>query len=123
MADVTGPISTLPGHVHSRPPGAKCDDHPERDAVRRVQGETDSMGSEMLDVCQECFDKIQAYEASPEACTGTCDYCREQATDLRVTRDYEEGMCGPVYNVCGACRKRVKERAATEYEESDHNDY
>lgn len=42
MGDVTGPISTLPGHRHKLPSGATCDDHPDRPAVARIQGETDS---------------------------------------------------------------------------------
>ena len=62
MADVTGPISSLPGKRHELPKGAKCDEHPERDAVARVQGETDSMGCEMLDLCQECLDDLRAWE-------------------------------------------------------------
>jgi hypothetical protein len=53
MADVTGPISTLPGAVHRVPEGATCDEHPDRPAVLRVQGETDSFGSETIDYCQE----------------------------------------------------------------------
>ena len=48
MADVTGPISSLPGSGHSVPDGAMCDEHPDRPAVARVQGETDSFGCEMI---------------------------------------------------------------------------
>jgi hypothetical protein len=52
MADVTGPISTLPGSSHHDvPDGMMCDDHPDRPAVTRLQGETDSFGSEMHDLC------------------------------------------------------------------------
>lgn len=67
---------------------------------------TDSFGSELLDCCQECVDEIRAYNRSAEARTGECDWCHNDATDLRDRRDYEEGMYGRVYRVCGACSRR-----------------
>jgi len=113
MADVTGPISTLSGTAHAVPDGQTCDEHPDRLAVVRVQGETDSFGCEMIDMCQECVDAERAYRQSDEgkaeaieAATGTCEWCSGHATDLRDKRDYEEGMSGRVYRVCGACRSR-----------------
>lgn len=43
-----------------------CDDHPDRPATHRVQGETDSFGCEYIDWCQECHDKYLAErEANP----------------------------------------------------------
>jgi hypothetical protein len=115
MADVTGPISTLPGSNHPVPKGAKCDDHPDRLATHRVQGETDSMGSEMADVCDECFSKFKVY--TPE--DSPCDWCKKESTDLRPTRDYEEGMSGPVYYVCSPCRKRQNDEARAYLEDDD----
>jgi hypothetical protein len=106
MGDITGPISTLPGTPHELPDGTTCEEHPERPAVARIQGETDSFGCELNDYCQECLDELRAYNRSPEARTGTCDWCNQDAPDLRDKRDYEEGMNGPVYRVCGACSKR-----------------
>jgi hypothetical protein len=118
MGDVTGPISSLPGSVlHELPKDARCDDHPDRPAVVRVQGETDSFGSEMHDLCEDCAKAEREYRRSPEACTGRCDWCKNDATDLRTTRDYEEGLSGPVYEVCGACIKRRDDRLR---EEDDH---
>lgn len=114
MADVTGPIWTLPGAVHASPPGEKCDNHPDRAAVARIQGETDSFGAELHDVCQECLDRIRARRRSPEATTGRCDWCKREATDLRHHRDFEEGMSGPVYRVCGACRRKEDEELRAE---------
>lgn len=126
MADVTGPISTLPGTRHAMPAGTKCDEHQDRDAIARVQGETDSFGSEMNDMCAECLAEYRAAMNSPEADEwrkGKCEWCSEVATDLRNARDYEEGMCGRVYRVCGACIKRVDEEARRElgyhYEDVD----
>lgn len=129
MGDVTGPISTLPGSSHDLPKDATCDEHPNRPAVVRIQGETDSFGSEMNDMCQECADEYRAWLKSPEATTGRCDWCKKEAPDLRDTRDHEEGMAGPVYSVCGSCRKRrddeLKAEAAAydDYSYDDDNEY
>ena len=59
MSDVTGPISTLPGCERAVDPGTMCDEHPDRPAVARVQGETDSFGSEQHDLCAECVAAIR----------------------------------------------------------------
>jgi hypothetical protein len=124
MADVTGPIASLPGSSHDLPDGTMCDQHPERPAVARVQGETDSFGSEMNDLCEECLKADREYAGSPEATTGQCDWCKGDVTDLADARDYEEGMAGPVYQVCGACRKRRDDRIAAELSQyDDDRDY
>lgn len=120
MADVTGPISSLPNSHHTVPEGTMCDDHPDRPAVARVQGETDSFGSEMNDMCQECLDNHKAYLASDEAAEsrkGVCDWCKNTADDLRPKRDFEEGMSGRVYDVCGACVSRQNEELADELDD------
>ena len=59
MANVTGRIGTLPGHVSNPPVGMTCDNHPDRPAWKRVQGETDSMGCEQSDLCSECYNNMQ----------------------------------------------------------------
>ncbi|WP_271024898.1 hypothetical protein [Rhizobium sp. RCAM05973] len=121
MSAVTGPISTLAGASHEVPEGQMCDEHPDRSAVARIQGETDSFGCEMDDLCQECVDARLAYRCSEagqaeeiEWRTGQCEWCKNLATDLRDARDYEEGMNGRVYRVCGACIKRVNDEAQAE---------
>lgn len=119
MSEVTGPISSLPGRSHDFPDGTVCDHHPDRPAVARIQGETDSFGCEMMDMCQGCLDEHRAYVRSTDASTGRCDWCKKDATDLRHTRDYDEGMCGPVYEVCGPCRTRRDERAQAELDAYD----
>lgn len=120
MSDVTGPISTLPGSLHAVPAGTMCDDHPDRPAAGRMQGETDSFGSEMHDLCQECLDEHRKH--AKEARSGRCDWCKKEATDLRARRDWEEGSCGPVYQVCGACVRRENERLQEELDSFD-DDY
>lgn len=109
MAHVSGPCSTLPGSMHTLPAGSMCDDHEDRPAVRRIQGETDSFGAEYFDVCQECYDAFKNRDRTEDA-TGTCEWCKQSATDLRKRRDPDEGQAGPVYDVCGACVRRENER-------------
>lgn len=131
MAEVTGPISTLSGASHDVPEGAKCDEHPDRPAVARIQGETDSFGSELHDMCAECLEADRAWRSSPEAAEwrkGQCEWCKNEAADLRDARDYDEGMTGRVYRVCGACIKRADDEARAEleangYYDSDFDDY
>lgn len=116
MADVTGPISTLPGSAHAVPAGTMCDDHPNRPAVSRIQGETDSFGSEMFDVCQECLDKYRE-AIRTEDTSGTCDWCKSFANKLVNMRDYEEGMCGRVYQVCAPCQQQYNANVAAELDD------
>jgi len=57
-----------------------------------------------MDLCSECLALDR--EDARAARVGVCDWCSTSATDLSDTRDYDEGMYGPVYQVCGGCRKR-----------------
>ena len=121
MADVTGPISSLPGAAYEPPEKQMCDDHPNRLAVIRVQGETDSFGSEMYDMCEECY---RAYKEDMKTwdLSGTCEWCKVHKPRLRPKRDYEEGMCGRVYQVCDECIKRVNDEAEAELEAMGYYD-
>lgn len=119
MSEVTGPISTLPGAGHAMPEGTMCDSHPDRPAVARIQGETDSFGAELIDCCEECRDELRAYMRSAEARTGRCDWCTESATDLRNRRDIDEGMYGRVYRVCGSCDAKYQRELEEELAEWD----
>lgn len=116
MADITGPISTIPGSRHVSPEGAMCDDHPDRPAVARVQGETDSFGSEMYDLCQECLDAFRA-----ESRTAHCDWCKGEAV-VRPTRDTDEGLSGPVYYVCTPCYDKQQAAIRAELDDYDYYD-
>ena len=119
MAEVTGPISSMPGARHDFPDGTMCDEHPERPAVARVQGETDSFGCEMYDMCAECLREHREEMAKPNV--GKCQWCDADNVELRDARDYEEGMSGPVYSVCGPCKTRYDKRLAAE--EASYGDY
>lgn len=126
MADVTGPISTLPGSHHSVPKDAACDTHPDRPATHRVQGETDSFGSEMIDMCDACYAEHVQYQRTRDR-SGVCDWCKNHKPRVIETRDYEEGMHGPVYLVCDACIQRRdeslrEELARYEREQDDWGD-
>lgn len=103
MSDATGPVSTLPNSVHPVKLGTMCDNHPDRPAYRRVQGETDSFGAEFHDLCTECYENDRMHAA--EGRHGGCDRCGEESLGLQPVRDYTEGMAGPVYWYCAACRK------------------
>lgn len=124
MADTTGPISTLPGANHAVPDRTMCDAHPDRPATRRVQGETDSFGCELIDMCDECHAiyKREMAETATERATGVCEWCGQPATDLRQRRDYEEGSYGSLYDVCGACIRQQNQEAAEELERSGYYD-
>lgn len=115
MTAVTGPISTLPGAVHPVKIGTMCDYHITRPAVIRVQGETDSFGSEMINCCEKCYDRWK--NAPPR--TGTCDSCKSPNQILRSRRNYEEGMSGPVYQLCDHCIKKDNDRVAKKLEEDE----
>jgi hypothetical protein len=124
VSEVTGPISTLAGALHAVPEGTMCDEHPDRPATRRVQGETDSFGCEMADMCDECHATHKAAMAAyrEEARSGMCEWCKSAATDLRDRRDSDEGLYGRVYRVCGACVKRENDRAQEEADYYGYND-
>lgn len=130
MAGVTGPISTLPGCTsHSVPDGMNCDSC-ENPATVRIQGETDSFGCEMIDLCESCFEKEKEADKAQEDYETSCDWCKDRylSSQLRPTRDYEEGSCGPVYYVCSPCRTKRDKAAQEELDEMydlydyDHGD-
>lgn len=120
MADVTGPISSMPGALHTA--AGDCDDHPGVKATRRVQGETDSMGCEMLDMCDACYaEHVEAVKAyAVEEATGCCDWCNTHVTTLRNRRDYDEGMSGRIYQVCLDCVIKENKSYEEEVDKEQH---
>lgn len=117
-----GPVSSMPGSTHSMPSGTVCDDHPDRPAVSRVQGETDSFGAEYHCLCQQCLDEYKAAIEAESKKESRCDWCGQMKTNCCPTRDYDEGMSGPVYDVCPNCRHKANEDARRELEESGYYD-
>lgn len=120
MADITGPISTLPGSTHDVPKGTMCDDHPHRPAVKRVQGETDSYGSEMIDMCQKCYDKHLKHKDDPVF--GTCDCCKASQVQVFPRRSFEEGPAGRVYDYCKGCMDKEREYLKREFGTPDDDE-
>lgn len=100
-----GPVATLPGAL-SDAQNKMCDEHHDVPALHRVQGETDSFGCEYHFMCRDCYDEYKRYVAEDRASVKTCEWCREQTTDVRPYRDYEEGSSGRLYNVCPSCRAK-----------------
>lgn len=107
-----GPVSTMPGSETKAPEGMKCDTHHDRPATHRMQGETDSMGCEYYGLCDECY--TAHVNHVPEPITGSCAWCKKHSDNLKPTRDFEEGLHGPVYDVCSGCRQRQNDIAAEE---------
>lgn len=91
----------MPGSLHIVPSGTMCDIHQNVLATHRVQGETDSMGAELIDMCDECYKKSLEYKKS-----GICDFCSTEVDELISYRDPEEGTSSPVYEICQPCKDR-----------------
>ncbi len=118
----SGPVSTLPGTVHSLPldPGTKCIGNNmqcEADATVVVQGETDSFGCEYLHFCQACYDQHKVAMAAHREQPARCDWCHQMKTGLRERRDCDEGSSGPVYDVCPDCIKADNARLQAELDD------
>lgn len=101
-----------------------CDEHQDRPAVKRLQGETDSFGCEYFLVCQECLDRYRAESFEERVNPKYCQWCKCMKVGVHKYRDYDEGMAGPLYDVCADCRHKDNERARQELEESrGYDDY
>lgn len=120
-----GRVSSMPGSSHSFPVGTKCDHHEDRDAVARIQGETDSFGCEYCLMCQECLDEYRAYRAADLEKEKHCDWCGCMAKGVRPRRDIDEGQAGRLYDVCPACIDKENKQLAEEMVRSgsDYDDY
>lgn len=117
MADViTGYCRTLPGSAHRVPAGTKCDNHPERIAVSRLQGHTDDNGAALHDLCSECRAEFSLQLDQPQR---LCEVCNRPKDDLQRWRDPADGVAGPVYQACGECRERGAAFHRNETEEGD----
>lgn len=114
MSNTTGPLTTLPGTRHRLPAGTACDIHPDRLAVVRIQGETDSFGAELNDFCSEC--NARYLNTKTDETPGCCDICRKYAPDLKDYRDPDEGIAGRVYQACSECISKTNADAFADTE-------
>ena len=102
MAATTGPLKSLPGSIHPVPKGAMCDNHPERFAITRIQGETDSTHAELIDCCEACAAKVRD-AALMLAVDLECDGCHTASFELKNYRNPDEGVAGRLYQLCPKC--------------------
>ena len=117
MPNWNGPVSTMPGYQTKPEVGAKCDDHPLVDSVATIQGETDSFSAEWIEMCAECHEKHKRHKEDRKESLSFCEWCKTEQKGCSPTRDYDEGMSGPVYNVCPGCRKKRSDEAQAELDE------
>ena len=118
MAGVTGPLRSLPGALFRPPEGMVCDLHGHVPAVVRVQGETDSFGSEMLDMCNYCYAQFNIGES--QDVVGRCDLCHEHDRTLKHHRDPEQSATGPVYRACQDCIAKAQLQALQSSSKEPH---
>ncbi len=115
MPQVSGVSGTLPGHRLSITDGT-CEDCG-APATCCMQGGTDSMGAEWWTLCNGCAEKRSS--CSP---VGECARCKQDSEKLVPTRDFEEGLSGPVYWVCTSCRAADEEAEAAEVAELEQEE-
>jgi hypothetical protein len=115
-------FNNLPGRMLPLPQDAMCENegHETVPAVHCIQGETDSFGHEEICFCQPCYDAYREEVKKPK--DGYCEWHKGEGTDITPYRDSDEGMNGPVYDVCAACRKRNQERLHQELDDDGYYD-
>lgn len=121
MAYIPGQLLPASVAIHNGY-GSICEDCNEP-AVTTLVGETDSFGSEFHPLCQKHKDEYivardKEQEDEENNPTGCCDWCKRSHVKVRPHRDFEEGSCGPVYDVCDACI--AKEQASLDDEYDDY---
>lgn len=105
MAYVIGPNNRLPGQVILHGLRSEfCDNHPDRKAIRAIQGETDSFGAEVHELCNLCSVRMLSDQVHRE-----CDWC-QRYLPLHPWRDFEEGSSARVHYVCLTCLSETKRR-------------
>lgn len=107
MAGVIGPSKYLPGQFIKAREGAVCDEHPDRPATYTMIGETDSFGSETHDMCDECKQHAISEKEKDVNAEGLCEICHTMQKGVNEARDPSEGMYGPVYRMCPACKNKI----------------
>jgi hypothetical protein len=115
-------MSNLPGCELQVRTGDVCESSTcigrEIPATHCVQGETDSLGHERLPCCTKCHSELiktlREERQAADVKLAYCDWCRIEALGVRPYRSSDEGMSGPVYDVCEVCR--LRDSAALEEE-------
>lgn len=71
-------------------------------ATHEMVGETDSFGSEYYYYCTSHIDRHRI----PKYTVGVCEHCCV-TKEVRMRRDPEEGMNGPLYELCDDCHRKM----------------
>ena len=102
-----GPVSSMPGSRHQLPLNQSCDKHPNRLAVVRIQGETDSFSAEYVDMCEECKQDYLKHIEEHKEDERHCEICLGNKKGVKPRRDPEEGSCGRLYDMCPECYRKM----------------
>lgn len=71
----------------------------------------------MIDWCDSCAQKAQEFqEAFDKEYPPRCDWCGKVEKTYH-TRDFDEGLSGPVYEVCNSCLAKQRAYVARECED------
>lgn len=123
MAAVIGPSSYRPGQTMAwKADGRECDNC-DNVAQHAVVGETDSMGSEILHLCQECYTQLQNAIVEKQKEIRPCQICGDVTEGVQLFRDPEEGRTGILYQTCPRCRQRLTEAFCDDGTLDDDRDF
>ena len=95
----------LPGSILRRLDGTEPCAGCGAPATKLVQGETDSFGAEYNAWCDDCDRRVREEDRKRRA-NAVCDWCKTRNGPVTFMRDVDEGMSGPVYQICGPCRQK-----------------
>lgn len=83
---------------------APCTNH----ATHELCIEADSFGSDWMPLCESCLEAHKRVVEENGGLTGTCDTCKAEDVIIVPVRDSEEGLHGPVYDLCPTCLEKHK---------------
>ncbi len=116
MGIIGGYVSTPPGTLLILGEDTYCDDHKDRLAVKRVQGETDSFTYVAYDMCQECYNEYLLQVEEIKNGINICEWCNTKQKDIRRRRrNIEEKKHSHVYDVCPNCWNKYLEYINNNY--------
>ena len=91
----------LPGQELTLPTGQRCDNHPDRPAVKRVVEHATAIDCEGKDLCLDCIGNFDFGQSH-----GSCDMCGMHRS-LTAVHDPADDS-GDVYHWCNQCIQAAK---------------